>query len=275
VTLRVMSWNVHGLRGRDGRVDAERIARVIADVGPDLAGLQEVGAPVAGAGNENAAQTLARLTGLEGAFGPTLQHAGGFAYGNAILSRHRILGTRTYDLSVPGREPRGCLRADVAIPGARLHLFAAHLGLHWRERRRQAAALLSADILRDAALDHPLVLVGDFNSPSNRSAVPRWLRRELTDCALAMRDPAPTFPSRFPLFRLDHAYVGDAVAVSSCVVIRSPLARRASDHLPLVVELEIAVAARRPSAPRPIEAPGVSTTLGAPGRPPGTRSSPG
>lgn len=274
MTLRVMSWNVHGLRGRDGRVDAERIARVIADVAPDLAGLQEVGAPAAEAGIENAAQALARLTGLEGAFGPTLQHAGGFAYGNAILSRHRILATRTYDLSVPGREPRGCLRADVEVPGARLHLFAAHLGLHRRERRRQAAALLSADILRDAALAHPLVLVGDFNSLSNRSAVPRWLRRELTDCALEMRDAAPTFPARFPLLRLDHAYVDDAVAVSSCAVIRSPLARRASDHLPLVVELELAAAARRPPAPRPIEAPGVSTRLAA-RRPPGTRTSPG
>jgi endonuclease/exonuclease/phosphatase family metal-dependent hydrolase len=271
-----MSWNVHGLRGADGRVDAERIARVIDEVRPDVAGLQEVGAPPASAAPETAAATLARLTGLEGAFGRTMQHARGFAYGNAILSRHPILATRTYDLSVPGREPRGCLRADVELPDALLHVFAAHLGLHWRERRRQVAALLSADILRDTALAHPLVLVGDFNSLSNRSAVPRWLRRELTDCALAARNEAPTFPARFPLLRLDHAYVGGALGVLGCEVVRTPLARRASDHLPLVVELELTPAARRPPVPRPLEAPGVSTTVGAvAARPPGSRSRPG
>ncbi len=276
MSLRVMSWNVHGLRGADGRVDADRIARVIEEVRPDVAGLQEVGAPPADSAAETAAARLARLTGLESAFGRTMQHALGFAYGNAILSRHPIVATRTYDLSVPGREPRGCLRADVELADTRLHVFAAHLGLHWRERRRQAAALLSADILRDAALAHPLVLVGDFNSLSNGSAVPRWLRRELTDCALAARNETPTFPARFPLLRLDHAYVDGALRVLRCDVLRSPLARRASDHLPLVVELELTSAARRPPAPRPLEAPGVCTTLGAePARPPGSRSRPG
>jgi endonuclease/exonuclease/phosphatase family metal-dependent hydrolase len=276
VRLRVMSWNVHGLRGSDGRVDPERVARVIDDVRPDVAGLQEVGAPALPGGPGNAADLLARLTGLEGAFGRTMDHPRGFAYGNAILARHPIVATRSYDLSVPGREPRGCLRADVELPDLVLHVFAAHLGLHWRERRLQAAALLSADILRDAALLHPLVLVGDFNSMSNRSVVPRWLRRELTDCALAVRDEAPTFPARFPLLRLDHCYVGPALRVVGCEVVRSPLARRASDHLPLVVELERTAEARRPPAARALEAPGVSTTLaGAPARPPGSRSRPG
>jgi endonuclease/exonuclease/phosphatase family metal-dependent hydrolase len=277
VSYRLMSWNVHGLRGVDRRVDPDRIARVIDDVRPDVAGLQEVGAPAGeAAGAETAAETLARLTGLAAAFGRTMQHARGFAYGNAILSRHPIVATRTYDLSVPGREPRGCLRADVELPDARLHVFAAHLGLHWRERRRQVAALLSADILRDAALAHPLALVGDFNSLSNRSAVPRWLRRELSDCALEAGNEAPTFPSRFPLLRLDHAYVNAALRVVACEVVRSALARRASDHLPLLVELELTSAARRPPAPRPLEAPGVSTTVGAePAQPPGSRSRPG
>jgi endonuclease/exonuclease/phosphatase family metal-dependent hydrolase len=256
-----MTWNVHGLRGSDGRADPERVARVIEGARPDLAGLQEVGAALAPEGPVDAAAALAALTGMQSAFGPTLRHARGFAYGNAILSRHPILASRTYDLSVPGREPRGCLRADVDLGPIRLHVFAAHLGLHWRERRRQAAALLSADILRDAALAHPLVLVGDFNSLSNRSAVPRWLRRELQDCALAAGNEAPTFPAWFPILRLDHAYVGGALRVCGCEVIRTPLARRASDHLPLVVELELSPAARQPPGPRPREVAGVSTTV--------------
>jgi endonuclease/exonuclease/phosphatase family metal-dependent hydrolase len=246
MALRMMTWNVHGLRGSDGRCDPARIAEVIARAAPDLAGLQEVGAPSSPGGPAHAAEVLADLTGMRCAFGATLRHARGYAYGNAILSRHPIEAVRTYDLSVPGREPRGCIRADVGLGRMSLHVFTAHLGLHWRERRRQAAALLSADILRDAALAHPLVLAGDFNSPSNRSAVPRWLRRELTDCALAAGDEAPTFPARFPLLRLDHVYVSVAFRVLDCEVIRSALARRASDHLPLVVDLELSAAAPSP-----------------------------
>jgi endonuclease/exonuclease/phosphatase family metal-dependent hydrolase len=183
-----------------------------------------------------------------------------------VLSRHPIQAIRQYDLSVAGREPRGCLRADVEIAGAVVHFFCAHLGLHWRERRKQAAQLLSADILRDAALAHPLVLVGDFNSLSNRSAVPRWLRRQLVDCALAARNEAPTFPSRFPLLRLDHCYVAPALEVRAVTVVRTAVTRRASDHLPLLVELAVTPAVRQPPAARPVQAAGVETAvLAAPG----------
>ncbi len=258
--MRVLSWNVHGMVGADGRRDPERIARVLVDVRPDVAGLQEVGAHSDASEGVDPGEALARLTGLGSAFGPTLRR-GRWSYGNAILTRHRIEATRTYDLSVAGREPRGCLRADLEADGARGHVFAAHLGLHWRERRRQAAQLLSADILRDAALVHPLVLVGDFNAWSNRSAVPRWLRRQLVDCALAARVERPTFPSFLPVLRLDRAYVDAAFRVEGCEVVRTRAARAASDHLPLLVELAPLPAARRPPDPRPVRAAGVETTL--------------
>jgi endonuclease/exonuclease/phosphatase family metal-dependent hydrolase len=269
--VRVVSWNVHGMIGADGRHDPERIAGVLRELRPDVVGLQEVGAAALPGHVADPAALLGALAGLRSAFGRTMAHRGGGPgshYGNAVLARPPIQAVRTYDLSVPGREPRGCVRADVEVDGAVVHFFAAHLGLDWRERRRQVAQLLSADILRDAALAHPLVLVGDFNSLSNRSAVPRWLRRQLVDCALASRNEAPTFPSRFPLFRLDHCYVDTAFRVAAVEVHRSPLARRASDHLPVVVELELAPAARRPPAARPLEAAGVSTSIAA-DRPPG------
>lgn len=258
--IRVMTWNVHGLRGRDGRRDPERIAEVIRSCAPDVAGLQEVGAPAQPGGPERAADLLAALTGLHLAFGPTLAPAHGFAYGNAVLSRTPIEAVRTYDLSVPGREPRCCIRADVAFPGARVHVFSAHLGLHWRERRKQAAQLLSSDILRDAALAYPLVLAGDFNSLGRRSAVPRWLRRALTDCALAAGNGGPTFPARFPLLRLDHVYASSTLTVRDAQVVRTPLARIASDHLPVLVELELSPEARVAPPPRAVEVPGVRTS---------------
>jgi endonuclease/exonuclease/phosphatase family metal-dependent hydrolase len=270
--MRVVSWNVHGMIGADRRHDPERIARVIEELRPDVAGLQEVGAPALPASFPDPAALLGSLCGRWSAFGRTMAHRRGgpeSSYGNAVLSRWPIQAIRSYDLSVQGREPRGCVRADVELDGAVVHFFAAHLGLDWLERRRQAAQLLSADILRDTALAHPLVLVGDFNSLSNRSAVPRWLRRQLVDCAVAARNEAPTFPCRFPLFRLDHCYVDAAFRVTAVEVDRSALARRASDHLPLVVELELVPGARRPPAAEPIAAAGVVTTVSARDRPAG------
>ena len=258
--LRIMSWNIHGMRGRDGRSDPERVALVIEEAHPDVAGLQEVGA-LGGPGELlDPAGTLARLTGLAQAFGLT-ELRGGYPYGNCILSRFPIAATRSYDLSVAGREKRGCLRADIDLGAAAVHVFNCHLGLDRHERRRQAAQLLGADILRDAALAYPLVLVGDFNAWTSRSAVPRWIRRELADAAVLARTPRATFPSVFPLVRLDRAYVGPAVRVLGCSVHDSRLARLASDHLPLVLDIDLAPAARRPPPARPITTSGVTTEV--------------
>ncbi|MFT3915451.1 MAG: endonuclease/exonuclease/phosphatase family protein [Anaeromyxobacteraceae bacterium] len=267
--MRIVTWNVHGLVGADGRRDPDRIARVLDDLAFDLAGLQEVTS-----GGPDALRPLTdRLPGRHAAFGPT-RTPGGAAFGNAVLSRHPILATRTYDLSVPGREPRGCLRADVALPGTALHFFVAHLGLSARERRCQAGRLLSADVLRDAALSNPLVLAGDFNAFGPGAAVPRWLVRSLTDAARAAGRVGPTFPARFPLLRLDRCYVDAALRVTACEVVATPLVRRASDHLPLVVELELSAAARRPEPARDVEADGVRTELRTEGAP-GDRVDPG
>ncbi len=259
--VRIMSWNIHGMRGRDGRSDPERVALVIEEARADVAGLQEVGA-LSGPGDLlDPAGTLSRLTGLAQAYGLT-ELRGGYPYGNCILSRFPIAATRSYDLSVPRREKRGCLRADVDLGAFALHVFNCHLGLDRRERRRQAAQLLSADILRDTALAYPLVLVGDFNAWSSRSTVPRWIRRQLADAAVLTRSTHATFPAVLPMLRLDRAYVGPAVSVLACTVHDSQLARLASDHLPVVIEIDLdPAAARRPPDARPITVESVRTVV--------------
>jgi endonuclease/exonuclease/phosphatase family metal-dependent hydrolase len=103
MSLRVMTWNVHGMRGRDGRHDPERVARVLDDARIDVAGLQEVGALGRTGELADPAGTLARLTGLTSAYGLT-ELRGGFPYGNCILARHlRSLRERTRAARVPPR----------------------------------------------------------------------------------------------------------------------------------------------------------------------------
>src|SRR3546814_17835630 len=46
--------------------------------------------------------------------------------------------------------------------------------------------------------------------------------------------PRATFPSRRPLIRLDHIFVSPDIEILETSVVSTPLARRASDHLPLL-----------------------------------------
>jgi endonuclease/exonuclease/phosphatase family metal-dependent hydrolase len=86
------------------------------------------------------------------------------------------------------------------------------------------------------SLDH-LILCGDFNAGA-LSPLYLLLRRRLADAQRAAgRSAHATFPSRFPVLRLDHVWIGKALTAEAVAVPRDALARRASDHLPIVVDL--------------------------------------
>lgn len=225
----VASYNIHKCAGLDGRVDLDRIADVIREIDADLIGVQEVFRPQA--------LDLAERLGVEVAMGPTRERDGQ-PYGNAILTRLAIRGSRTFDLSRPDREPRGGIRLDLALAdGLLLHLFNVHFGLKIRERAAQVRMLVREHILHDE-LTGPRVVVGDLNEwfwfPG---AVGRALRRELHGPRIRRTHPAP-----LPLFPLDRIYWDRELAVDGFHVHRSRLARVASDHLPVVARLRVAPA---------------------------------
>ena len=108
MTLTVASYNIHKCAGLDRRVDLDRIAQVLEEIDADLVGVQEVFQPQA--------LSLAERLGMQVAMGPTRERDG-LPYGNAVLTRLAIRGTRTFDLSRPDREPRGGIRLDLEMPG--------------------------------------------------------------------------------------------------------------------------------------------------------------
>ena len=222
----VASYNIHKCAGLDGRVDLDRIAHVIREIDADLIGVQEVFRPQA--------LGLAERLGVEVAMGPTRERDGQL-YGNAILTRLAVRGSRTFDLSRPDREPRGGIRLDLALAdGLLLHLFNVHFGLKIRERAAQVRMLVREHILHDE-LTGPRVVVGDLNEwfwfPGG---VGRTLRRELHGPRIRRTHPAP-----LPLFPLDRIYWDRELAADGFHVHRSRLARVASDHLPVVARLRM------------------------------------
>jgi endonuclease/exonuclease/phosphatase family metal-dependent hydrolase len=228
--MRVVSWNIHGSVGADGRFDPNRVARVLARLEPDIVLLQEVGERHGRQTQVDQAELLAREMGMICAVGITVE-AGPFGYGLATLSRHPLLDAETVDLSVTGREPRACLRVVTAAGAARLTLLNVHLGLAWGERRRQLERMLRHEgpLGRPPA---PMLLAGDFNDwPPGR--VTRLLGRHLVDVGLGR---GRTFPARIPMFRLDRIYAGRGLRVVSYRVCG---AHGASDHRPLFAEIAL------------------------------------
>ncbi len=228
--LRVMSYNIRNGRGADRRVDLARIAAVIAGYQPDVVALQEVDVGRERSGGFDQPAELAARLDMEARFVGLVEHGGG-RYGIATLSRWPIESARTVLLpSRLGSEQRGALLIWVQWPGdaRRIEIVNTHLSTHGPQRADQAVQLAAEIGTGD------VVVAGDLNCRAGTGP-----HRAL--CAILR--PAPhrrTWPARFPLLQLDHLLYGGALRLVTSGVWRGGAARRASDHLPIYAELEVA-----------------------------------
>jgi endonuclease/exonuclease/phosphatase family metal-dependent hydrolase len=245
ISLRVMTYNVHRCRGIDRCWSPERIAQVIASCHPDIVALQELDVGRARSGRVDQAEVIARDLGMDVQFFPALRVMEEL-YGDAILSRWPARLVKAGPLPrlsrVPGVEPRGALWSSVTIGNVDIQVINTHLGVVGRERVRQVDTLLGPDWLGHVECCEPVILLGDFNA-TPRSRAYRRLTARLRDVqrAPSIRRAERTFPTRFPTLRLDHVFVSRSVEVLAASTVRTPLARLASDHLPVVAELRIPV----------------------------------
>ncbi len=254
-----MTYNTHGCVGTDGKCRPERIAEVIRCFRPDVVALQEVDVGRQRSGKLDQARRIAELTDLSAHF-TSARAVGEGRYGNAILTHH------PYELRAEGILPvrRGEVRAAqwlrLALDHGHLDVVNTHLSLHFWERLAQFRALFSDE--PDSPLGrHPapfpalrgeldrLILCGDFNA-GTLSPLYFLLRRRLRDAQRVRgRWKLGTFPSWFPLLRLDHVWIGKALRADSVIVPRDALTRVASDHLPIVADLSLALPLQEELAP--------------------------
>ena len=236
--MRLLSYNIHkGVGGRDRRYSMERILQVIEEENPDLICLQEVqhslGRPRYGDQPKLAAAYFHTAASLFQMNCPN-RHGG---YGNLILSRWPFRAHHHISLRLGKRRPRGAQLAVIDTPEGFLHLVHWHLGLAEKERRWQVRHLLGHTLFRESA-DLPTLICGDFND---------W-RNKLADVVFAAHDfhqvtSPPSHYRSFPAFlavaSLDKAFCRGDVTIRHARVVRSRLAKRASDHLPLVVDFHL------------------------------------
>lgn len=242
-TLRVMTYNVHSCIGMDGKLDAERIARVIARARPDVVALQELDVGRMRTAGMDQAHLIAHYLEMEFQFHPAL-HLEEERYGDAILTHlpQRLVkaGPLPGLANKPFLEPRGALWVAIELHGREVQIINTHLGLHPRERMAQIEALLGSDWLAHDQCRDPVILCGDFNSLP-LSSVCRRLAGRLKDVQIEAQRHRPkgTYSGRFPTVRIDHIFTSPGLKVTGIEVPGSELVRSASDHLPLIAEIRL------------------------------------
>jgi exodeoxyribonuclease-3 len=245
--FRLLTYNIqHG-----GRARVEIIARVIAACRPDFVVLQE-------ATDRATVKRLAELTGMAGS-GSSIRQSLGY------LSREPIA-------RASWRRPFVSRHAFIEVipAGERIRIFGVHLSAvfaAWTEQRRllELRALLRSVARHQNGLH---VLAGDFNTLApgevlETRGLPLRLRpfiwasggrihwrtiQTVLDAGYAdafrAKHPAGsgfTMPSWSPHVRLDYVFVprGFAERVRSCEVVQHADTTRASDHLPVVADLDL------------------------------------
>jgi endonuclease/exonuclease/phosphatase family metal-dependent hydrolase len=241
--LRILTYNVHSCRCMDGRLSPRRIAKVIAQYQPDVVALQELDAGKSRTQFIDQAHAISQYLKMEFHFHPAM-HVEEERYGNAILTHLPLKLIKAGNLPLlvnkPLFEPRGVIWVSVEVNGVEVQIINTHFGFRPMEHLIQVKALLGRDWLGSANLDQPLILCGDFNLYPTSLAYKRIVK-QLQDMQLKLKGHRPlnTFSGRFPGVRIDHIFANSMVDVVKIQVPRTHLTRSASDHLPLIADLQL------------------------------------
>jgi endonuclease/exonuclease/phosphatase family metal-dependent hydrolase len=222
-----MTYNI---AGHDELIDGDhvrKIADAIRRLHPDIVALQEVHRKTWQARFRDQLAELEARTGLHGYFAPSYMQWGG-AYGNAILTRGRIVEAETHSLPCIG-EPRALLEATIRIDGATISFFVTHLTTWGRLNEAIRTEQLHCLAREVRTSRHPYILAGDFNTPPQSPEMEAFRRENAAQ--LASESIGPTFPHWHEQIDYIFADYGWEVRASRAWPIEI------SDHLPVTAEL--------------------------------------
>ena len=230
--LSVASYNIHKGIGTDRRRDLARTAAVIAEIGADILALQEADTRF---GLRTGLLDLDQIRRDLGLIAVPLDGVGvahGW-HGNLLLVRNALV-QEVHQLILPGLEPRGAMVTDLVIAGQPLRIVNAHLGLLPRSRAAQARAMIAKI---EQLEGRPTLLMGDLNEWHGGGDALLTLSQHFQ-----VADARASFPSRYPLLALDRMMLTNHGQLLDVTAHDSPLARRASDHLPIKARLRLGTA---------------------------------
>jgi endonuclease/exonuclease/phosphatase family metal-dependent hydrolase len=186
-------------------------------------------------GGQDEIADLAKMTSMKYAFAHNLDYQGG-QYGVAILSRFPIgaIDHRKYE-NRREAERRGMIRVEVDIGGKRINFVTTHLDYQHDDGRLFEAEQMLKFL---QGVKGPLVIVGDFNDEPSGVAY-KLMRTTFDDAWLDShaKEPGLSYPADKPTKRIDYIFTRrtDRVRAKKAWVVNT----LASDHIPVVAELEI------------------------------------
>jgi endonuclease/exonuclease/phosphatase family metal-dependent hydrolase len=220
--VRVATFNIrHGL-GTDGRVDLERTAATMLASKAELVALQEIDRGLDRSGRVDQARELARLTGMEVDFRPTISRGPGH-YGLGLATTERVEAWfRPLPTLRPEDEPRGV----VLTRWRSVTVLATHLSRSAGTRAAQTEALARMA----AAAEAPVLVMGDLNQ--GRDGLTPLLRVGF-DAGAARHTTLRTALGRG--IHIDHVACGTGLRLLRTWTIDT----EASDHRLLAAEIEL------------------------------------
>jgi len=253
--LRLVTFNIAHGRGltpiqgltspRKLRANLLKIAALMKRLDPDVVAMQEIDECSRWSGNFDHLDYLRLHAGFPyAAFGINNRRAGllNLCYGNALLSRHPLVGTETVVFGQRRIGEKGFLYAEARVGFHTVPFVNLHLHFRSRVRRmvqldRLVGWLREKQRARPESWIMPPIICGDFNNPSTRDDATAALLSHLSDyCEYTMYpQTGATFPSPMPRRTLDFIFLPEGCRNVKCEVIRSFL----SDHRPVMVEFSI------------------------------------
>ena len=228
--LRIASYNIHKAVGMDRRRDPERIMAVLREIDADVIALQEADLRF---GDRASVLPRALIDDYPWRVVPVAKRPRSIGWhGNALLVRRNMTILDSEALDLPTLEPRGAVCGDLEWEGRSVRVIGTHLDLSGLRRRDQVRSLL--DFVHRASGDRPTILMGDFNQWGRATGA----MREFGD-GWQLITPGRSYPSRAPVAVLDRIAVTGHWRCGANKVHRSPLASAASDHLPIVADLDL------------------------------------
>lgn len=227
----VVSYNIRKAIAADRRRRPDRILEVLDEIGADVVILQEADRRF-GARQSALPPDMLREHGRYRPVPLEMRHGSIGWHGNAILVGADMEILRCQPIHLPTLEPRGAVMADIAADGIALRLVGMHLDLSGLWRRRQARAILHELACQPAQM--PTLLAGDLNEWSAGGCLRDFARHHR---AVPL---GPSFHARRPIGRLDRIFLSPDLRLHAAGVHGSPLARSASDHLPVWARIDAA-----------------------------------
>lgn len=232
-SVRILTYNIHHANppSKPDVIDIQAIADVINQADADVVGIQEVDIEVSRSQMMNQAEKLAELTGMNYYFSKGIDLEKGL-YGVLMLSKHKIVGKRRYDLPMPvASENRSLAIIDVELPAGQVISVAnTHLDLKQANRLEQVQYINElADLYK-----RPFILMGDLNAKPDSEEI-QILEKHFVRHT---QNPRPTSPNVGPKNEIDYIMLlnNSAFNWKSYEVISE--ANTASDHLPVLAEIE-------------------------------------